>query len=206
MVVHVWRRVRAATQVDRVVVATDDEAIRHAVAHAGGEVVMTGRCATGTDRVAEAARHYHADVVVNVQGDEPFVEPEVVDTVATAVDCIQTLCAPLEADAEDPSRVKVVHDVTGRALYFSRLPIPRGGPWQVHLGLYAFPRDLLETISRLAPSPLERAESLEQLRWLEAGLPVRVVPVTSRSFSVDTPADLERARARWADEHPEVQP
>lgn len=206
MVVRVWERVRAAGAVDHVVVATEDEEIRHAVARAGGEVVMTGPCATGTDRVAQAARHFQADVVVNVQGDEPFVEPEVVDAVATAVDGIQTVCVSLDGDPEDPARVKVVTDVTGRALYFSRLPVPRGGPWQLHLGLYAFPADLLDTISRLAPSPLERAEGLEQLRWLEAGLPIRVVPVVSRSLSVDTPADLERARARWAAEHPEVQP
>lgn len=200
MVVRVWERVRRAEGVDRVLVATDDARIADAVRQRGGDVVVTGPCESGTDRVALAARGSGARVVVNVQGDEPFLEPADVARVASAVNeanPIATAAAPLEAGAEDPARVKVVCDAEGRALYFSRAPIPTGGPFRLHVGMYAFTADALERIARLPPSPLERAERLEQLRWLEAGMRIRVVPVPAGPVSVDTPADLERARALW---------
>ncbi|MFZ5479971.1 MAG: 3-deoxy-manno-octulosonate cytidylyltransferase [Myxococcota bacterium] len=198
MVVRVWERVRRARGVGRVVVATDDERIARAAASYGAEVVMTGTCASGTDRVAAAALGQGARVVVNVQGDEPFVEPDHVDLLADAVTAdtpIATLSAPLLGDPADPARVKVVCDARGRALYFSRQPLPRA---RLHLGLYAFSAEALAGCTALPPSPLEQAERLEQLRWLEAGWAIRVVPVAKATLSVDTPADLERARAMAA--------
>ncbi len=204
MIVRVWERVSAARGIDRVVVATDDERIAAAVAGAGGEVALTGACVSGTDRVARVARTLRAEVVVNVQGDEPFIEPQVVERVISGLGGIQTAMVPLDGDPGDPARVKVVCDVTGRALYFSRLAIPRAGPWMLHLGVYAFTAEVLDTISRLAPSDLERSESLEQLRWMEAGFPVQLVRVDSASRSVDTPQDLRDAQARWIRENPSV--
>ncbi len=201
MVVRVWERVRCAEGIDRVLVATDDARIADVVRARGGEAVMTGVCVSGTDRVAEAARGRGARVVINVQGDEPFVEPADITRVAAAVSDgvpIATAAAPLLDGAEDPARVKVVCDDQGCALYFSRSPIPHGGPWRLHVGLYAFTAAALEAVAGLPPSPLERAERLEQLRWLAAGYRIRVVSVPSGPLSVDTPEDLAHARARLA--------
>lgn len=201
MVVRVWERVRRAEGIDKVLVATDDARIAEVVRARGGEVVMTGPCVSGTDRVAEAARNRGARVVVNVQGDEPFVDPTDITRVAAAVSDgtpIATAAAPLVEGVEDPARVKVVCDDAGRALYFSRQPIPHGGPWRLHIGLYAFTGAVLEGLAGLPPSPLEKAERLEQLRWLEAGYRIRVVSVPQVSLSVDTPEDLALARARLA--------
>jgi 3-deoxy-manno-octulosonate cytidylyltransferase (CMP-KDO synthetase) len=195
MVVRVWERARRAPGIDRVLIATDDARVAEAAASAGAEVALTGSCETGTDRVAAAVAGTTARVVVNVQGDEPFVDPDAIARVAAAVDedaPIATASAPLHAaDVADPARVKVVTDAFGRALYFSRLPLPCA---RLHVGLYAFSAPALAAVAALPPSPLERAERLEQLRWLEAGFAVRVVPVPTVSLSVDTPADLDRAR------------
>ncbi|MES2639635.1 MAG: 3-deoxy-manno-octulosonate cytidylyltransferase [Myxococcota bacterium] len=201
MVVRVWERVRRAEGIDRVIVATDDMRIAEVVRARGGEVVMTGPCVSGTDRVAEAARNRGARVVVNVQGDEPFVDPTDITRVAAAVSDstpIATAATPLTEGVEDPSRVKVVCDEAGRALYFSRQPIPHGGPWRLHVGLYAFTAAALEALAGLPPSFLEKAERLEQLRWLEAGYRIRVVAIPQGPPSVDTPADLAQARAHLA--------
>lgn len=200
MVVRVWERARRAEGIDRVLVATDDARIAAAVRERGGDVVITGTCESGTDRVAVAAAGSGARVVVNVQGDEPYVEPADIARVAAAVNeawPIATAAAPLAEGAEDPSRVKVVCDASGSALYFSRSPIPSGGPFRLHVGLYAFTAEGLARVAGLPPSPLERSERLEQLRWLEAGMRIRVVPVPAGPVSVDTPADLERAREIW---------
>lgn len=199
MVVRVWERARRAEGVDRVLVATDDTRVRDVIRARGGEAVMTGEHPSGTDRVAEAVRNTGALRVVNVQGDEPFIDPTDIARVAAAVTDgypIATAAAPLESGAEDPARVKVVTDHAGLALYFSRSPIPHGGPWRLHVGLYAFTYTALQAVTGLPPSTLERAERLEQLRWLEAGYRIRVVPVPTGPLSVDTPEDLERARAR----------
>ena len=199
MVVRVWERARAA--VGEAVIATDDDRIEAACRAWGAPVIRTGRCESGTDRVAEAvAGRAGLSVVVNVQGDEPLVEPETVAAVAAGVTDatpIATGAAPL-ADPADPARVKVVTSDAGDALYFSRLPIPEGGPWLLHVGVYAFRPATLQALRALPPSPLERSERLEQLRWLAAGHRVRVVPVAAPHPSVDTPADLERVRALWS--------
>lgn len=201
MVVRVWERVRRAEGIDRVLVATDDDRIAAAVRARGGEAVMTGVCASGTDRVAEAARNSGALRVVNVQGDEPFVEPTDIARVAAAVSegtPIATAAAPLVDGWDDPARVKVVCDDAGRALYFSRQPIPSGGAYRLHVGLYAFTAQALAAVAALPPGVLERAERLEQLRWLAAGYRIKVVAIPEGALSVDTPADLERARRRFA--------
>ena len=204
MVVRVWERVFAARGVDAVYVATDDDAVAQAVLAHGGRVLRTGPASNGTLRVAAAAASLSPapTVVVNVQGDEPFVEPSLVTDLADAVvrgAAIATASAPLDAaEASKASRVKVVTDASGRALYFSRAPIPTRGPYRVHVGVYAFEARTLARVAALAPSPLEQAEQLEQLRWLEAGVPIQVLTVADAGLAVDTADDLQRARARWA--------
>jgi len=211
MVVHVWNAATAARRVDRVIVATDDERIASAVRGVGGEPMLTSSTAvTGTDRVAEVARRVPADVYVNVQGDEPLMPAENVDRVlATLLDWpgrrIATLSYPLNAPgAADPNTVKVAVAQDGRGLYFSRSPIPfyrNGEPaYRKHLGIYAFLGDMLQELAALPPSPLERAESLEQLRWLEAGHAIWVGEAAGDSIGVDTASDLEAAERAWKKE------
>jgi 3-deoxy-manno-octulosonate cytidylyltransferase (CMP-KDO synthetase) len=204
MILHVLEAGRAARRLSRVVVATDDERIAAAVRGAGGEAILTSRdAASGTDRLAEAARSIPADVYVNIQGDEPLMTGENVDRAVEALlrsddRRIATIAVPIApAQASDPNVVKVVVGRDERALYFSRaaIPFPRlGSPaYRKHLGLYAYRADALFEIASLPPSPLERMESLEQLRWLEAGYDVWVGQAASDSIGVDTPADLAKA-------------
>jgi 3-deoxy-manno-octulosonate cytidylyltransferase (CMP-KDO synthetase) len=206
MIAHVVRRASEAATVEHVIVATDDERIARAAEKAGAEAVITGECASGTDRVAEAvAGRDQWDVVVNVQGDEPLLSGENIDVLvrglcADADTPMATLCRPLEpARADDPNAVKVVRDARGRALYFSRsaVPYPRqrevaAALWRLHLGIYCFRRETLARFVALAPSPLERAEALEQLRALENGIPILVLDAPHPAFGVDTPEDLLR--------------
>lgn len=198
LIQRVVERCRLAKSLSDVVVATDDERIAK-VAGEFARVEMTrGDHPSGTDRIAEVALAMQAEIVVNVQGDEPFVDPALVDALVVAVRqgaVIATACAPFEGDPAEPSRVKVVRSAKGQALYFSRAPIPAGGPYYQHIGLYAFRRATLLQVTALPPSPLEQSERLEQLRWLEAGLPIQLVPTQAPSLAVDTPADLARARA-----------
>jgi len=200
MIVRTWERA-VLSNATRVVVATDDAAIAAAVERAGGEAVMTGDCASGTDRVAEAARRLGWDgLVLNVQGDEPMIDPETISAVADAVrdgHAIATAATPLRGDATARSRVKVVVRDDQQALYFSRSPIPIDGPWLLHLGVYGFQFPVLQALSQLPPSRLERAESLEQLRWLEAGYSLYVAQVQHARLAVDTPEDLQQMRAMW---------
>lgn len=207
MVVHVLDAARSATRLDRVAVATDDERIAEAVRRAGGEAVMTSPdCASGTDRLAEAARAISGDVYVNIQGDEPLMSAANIDSVVATLMAspdreIASVWVPLPAaDSADPNAVKVAVAADGRALYFSRAPIPfpRGGEseYRKHLGLYAYRAETLRTIARLPPSPLERLESLEQLRWLEAGYAIWMGQAASDSIGVDTPDDLAKAEDR----------
>jgi 3-deoxy-manno-octulosonate cytidylyltransferase (CMP-KDO synthetase) len=204
MILHVVEAARAAKRLDRVLVATDDARIASAVRDAGAEALLTSPTArSGTDRLAEAARAVPADVYVNVQGDEPMMSPQNVDRCVETLLVspergIATLALPLPADrATNPNVVKVAVAWDGRALYFSRAPIPyfrEGEPdYRKHLGIYAYRSVVLRDIATLSPSPLERAESLEQLRWLEAGFDLWVGEAATDSIGVDTPEDLARA-------------
>jgi len=206
MIVHVVRRASEAMTVDHVIVATDDERIATVAEGAGAEAVMTGECPSGTDRVAAAiADRGQWEIVVNVQGDEPLLAGDNIDVLVRGLMAdeevrMSTLCRPLEAErAEDPNAVKVVRDARGRALYFSRSPIPyplhremAWKMWLLHLGIYGFRRDALAEFVALPPSELEQAEGLEQLRALENGIPILVLDAPHPAFGVDTPEDLER--------------
>lgn len=217
MVWHVARRVREVRGLARVIVATDDERIADAARAAGVEAVLTRPDhPSGTDRLAEVAAALDAEVVVNVQGDLPFVEPAMVEALAARMHAepalpMATVAVPLHDVAAwgSPHVVKVVISEAGRALYFSRAPIPydRDGlcgaaeplGWR-HVGLYAYRREILLRLARLAPTPLERREALEQLRALEHGITIAVVPwhEATTPIEVDTEADLARARAAAA--------
>jgi 3-deoxy-manno-octulosonate cytidylyltransferase (CMP-KDO synthetase) len=211
MIEHVYRRAASARHVDAVIVATDDERIFHAVQKFGGEVRMTSAAhTTGTDRIAEVAATLDCDLIVNLQGDEPLIEPAAIDE---AIDPFRddagldmaSLCQRFrESDeAHDPHVVKVVTDRRGFALYFSRAAIPfsrdahaggqAAGPFK-HIGLYVQRRVFLLKVASLEPTPLERAEALEQLRVLEHGFSIRMVQTRYDSIGVDTPEDLERVR------------
>jgi len=204
MIEHVYTRVARARGLERVVVLTDDERIARAVEGFGGEWEMTpADCASGTDRIAWAARRWGAAAVINIQGDEPLIDPEGVSRVAEHLaanpeDPIVTLATPAAPEEMgDPSAVKVVLARDGAALYFSRAPIPyprqEGGAAPLkHLGIYGYQRQALLQLAELPPSPLERSESLEQLRALENGIPIRVLVVDRGSFGVDTAEDLEK--------------
>jgi 3-deoxy-manno-octulosonate cytidylyltransferase (CMP-KDO synthetase) len=212
-----WVYERASTFFPRLVVATDDERIREAVSGFGGSVLMTSAShRTGTERCAEALELFcrqHPDQVthvVNIQGDEPMLSPAHLKTLISCFDdpetMIATLIRPVDSASEltDPNVVKVVVDKRYMALYFSRSAIPHvrdpygsgGGPppFHAHIGLYAFRAEVLKKIVRLPVSPLERAESLEQLRWLENGYPIRTALTHEPSVGVDTPGDLEKIR------------
>ncbi len=206
MVVHVYRRACAVPGIDGVIVATDDERVVRVVEQAGGVAQLTSlHHPTGLDRVAEIAATLPCDIVVNVQGDEPLLHPDTIRaTIAPLLADpsleMATACLALssEADYLNPNVVKVVRRQDGTALYFSRSPIPHvRGPrppvWK-HLGLYAYRRTFVLRLAALEPTPLERAESLEQLRALEHGFRIHAAITEHDSHGVDTPEDLERVR------------
>ncbi len=202
LIQHVWERCRECQSLDEIVVATDDARIAEAVEAFGGKAAMTSPDhPTGTDRIAEAARNFpQATHILNVQGDEPLIDSALIDELAGAMLAdasldMATAANPLDpADPAvvDPNVVKVVTALDGRALYFSRSPLPffrnpvAGLPVLRHKGIYAYRRDFLERFVGWAPSPLERAESLEQLRALENGASIRVLLTTDTSPGVDT--------------------
>lgn len=203
MICRVWERARRAEKPERVIVATDDQRIYDAVRKDGGEAMLTRTDhPTGTDRLAEVAQaHGAVDLIVNVQGDEPLIEPSVIDELIALFEAdenlqMATVMTRMEDEEEqkNPNNVKVVVDKLGYALYFSRslLPYPRAAaaPVYKHIGIYAYRRDFLLHYARLAPTPLEKAESLEQLRALENGYGIRVLETASRFIGVDTPEDL----------------
>ncbi len=210
MIRHVVERASRALSLDDVLVATDDRRILEAVHAFGGKARMTSPAhPSGTDRIAEVVRDLGCDLVVNIQGDEPLIEPTVIDqAVAPLTDDpsveMGTLARPMAVDeAVDPSKVKVVLDRHGFAMYFSRSRIPyiRDGapppterPYLLHMGLYVYRRETLLRLAALPPTPLEERARLEQLRALEHGIRIRVVTTDHESFGVDTPADLERVR------------
>ncbi len=221
MIQHVVERVRTASLVDEVIVATDDERIAAAVRQFGGHSVMTDPALrSGTDRIAAVARNIQeAAIVVNVQGDEPMIHPAMVDeairpmlddTRLNVTTLVHRITDP--ADLENPGIVKVVLDHHLNCLYFSRSPIPFArdippgerlahAPYWKHVGLYVFRRAFLLTFASLEQTPLERAEKLEQLRILEHGERIRASITEHESMPVDTPADLERVRARTGQSH-----
>ncbi len=227
LVQHVWSHAVLARRLTRLIIATDDDRIAAACRAFGAEIRMTApEHPSGTDRVAQVARDIGEsfDVVVNVQGDEPFVTPSSLDRLVAAFDGddppeMATLVEPFD-DVEsvfDPNQCKVVTALDGRALYFSRAPIPyhRGGQTRLaadfrpalasrpgglagywkHQGVYAFRPEVLDALTRIEPTPLEKDEGLEQLRALQAGFSIRVVPSDFRSVTVETPSDLDRAAA-----------
>ena len=222
MIRHVVAAAQRSTRLDRVIVATDDPRIADAVREFGGEVAMTrADHPTGTDRVAEVvAGLSEASIVVNIQGDEPELAASSVDRVASLLEedpeaPMATLATPIRDRAVwlDPSCVKVVASTRGRALYFSRASIPFHRDAEpnlaaepptalLHLGIYAYRRDFLLSYGALPPSPLEAAEKLEQLRVLEAGLPIALGIVAERSIGIDTPEDYQRFVDRWRSAHP----
>lgn len=218
VVQRVWDATVSANQFDEVVVATDDQRIFKAVEEFGGRAVMTSTSlANGSERVAAAADVIPGefDVVANIQGDQPFVSEAAITALLAPFRegepaDMTTVGMPLAPElAHDPNTVKVVTDVRGRALYFSRSLIPANPrsvdhPYLQHLGLYAFRRDVLRHFPALAPTPLEQAENLEQLRALEHGLSIFVRVATSSSIEINTPADYQRAKA-WVVEHESTQ-
>ncbi|MDP2321884.1 MAG: 3-deoxy-manno-octulosonate cytidylyltransferase [Acidobacteriota bacterium] len=218
MIEHVYRRTAAASLVHATLVATDDERIARAVEAFGGAAIMTRPDhVSGTDRIAEVASQLPCRLVINVQGDEPLIEPGTIDAAVAPMLAdpsleMSTLCRPLKDIHEftSPHVVKVVIDLQGHALYFSRAPIPghQQGPAAAfsssqsassvlsaaHIGLYVYRRDVLLKLAALPPAPLETLESLEQLRALSHGVAIQVVATDHASAGVDTPEDLERIR------------
>ena len=208
MIRHVVEQVRRAKRPSRIIVATDDARIVKAVCDFGGDVQLTAaNHPTGTDRLAEvAATLPEAELIINVQGDEPLIPPQAIDALADAFSDhpdlqMATLMTPLAEDEFDnPAAVKVAASLDGFALYFSRSLIPyRRNPGAYsrffkHIGVYAYRRDFLLQYARLAPTPLELTESLEQLRALEYGFRIRLIETSFRSIGVDTPEDLAKVR------------
>lgn len=212
MIHHVYERACRAAMLEEVLVATDDQRIFDAVCSFGGEVIMTRPDhPTGTDRLAEvASRLSAADIIVNIQGDEPLVAPAAIDGVVKALKenrnvVMSSVMVPITdlMDIWNANVVKVVVDLDSYALYFSRAPIPClpndsavAGPWKRHIGLYAYRRDFLLLLSTLPRTPLERIERLEQLRVLENGYRIKMVELAEdHSIGVDTPEDLQRVRS-----------
>ena len=225
---HTVERASRARLVSRVIVATDDERVAAAVLSLGGETRLTSHtAASGTDRIAEVAALLDFEIIVNVQGDEPLIDPSTIDAaIQPLIDdagiLMSTTSEPITSvdDVFNPSVVKVVSDSRGFALYFSRSPIPHIRPpftlsleeslraddrllsnYRKHSGLYAYRSDFLQQFAKMKPSVLERLEALEQLRALENGCAIRVVKVEHRSIGVDTRQDYERVK-RLIEENP----
>ncbi|MFN0015425.1 MAG: 3-deoxy-manno-octulosonate cytidylyltransferase [Saprospiraceae bacterium] len=212
MIQRVCEQAGSATLLDQVVVATDDERIREHVLAFGGTALMTRPDhPSGTDRCAEVAAQFpQAKIVLNIQGDEPFVQPEQIDLLAKTLlkqprFSIATLAKKIDQPEmlNNPNAVKVVFSQKHGAIYFSRHPVPfvrdalpenwlEGQAFYKHIGLYAYRRNTLLRIARLQPTPLERAESLEQLRWLENGLRIAVAITDLETIGIDTPEDLQK--------------
>ena len=207
LIQRVWDVVARVHGLDEIIVATDDERIVQVVRDFGGRAVMTSSdCQSGSDRVREVAQTVDADVYVNVQGDEPLLEPSAIEKLLDVLaqdDSVKvaTLCSPIsQEEAQSPNQVKVVRDHAGNALYFSRAPLPfvreanEAADYLGHIGIYAYRKAALCSFTSLPVSSLEQAEKLEQLRFLQAGIPIRVIEVPRMGVGVDTQEDLERVR------------
>jgi 3-deoxy-D-manno-octulosonate cytidylyltransferase len=217
MIQRVYERAKLAKQANQVIVATDDERIVKAVEAFGGEARLTRTDhRTGTERVAEVAAHVEGDIFVNVQGDEPLLDPAAVDAAVSSLleepaASISTVATPIRTpgDIMDPNVVKTVLDFDGNALYFSRAPIPwvRDTASKTlvrhlkHLGLYVFQREALLEYATLPQGELERIEQLEQLRWMENGWKIRVAEVEHDAVSVDVPEDVGRVEKLLQGQH-----
>ncbi len=217
LILHVYEQVSQAKILDKVIVATDHRKIAEVIKKAGGDVVMTGHCASGTDRVAEAAHQIKADIIVNIQGDEPLIDPRMIEEALVPFSSksivmgtvAQAMVDP--SDLSNPNIVKVAVSRKGFALYFSRSPIPfpydavmapsKGnekealGGFFKHIGLYVYRKDFLQTFAGLKPGVLEQTEHLEQLRALEYGYNIRVVETKYGSIGVDTLEDVKKVEA-----------
>lgn len=216
MIRHVYERARHASSLNGVWVATDHPSIEAEVKSFGGRVVMTSAShPSGTDRCLEALEKTGetSDFVINIQGDEPFIDPDQIDLLASMCHRdtqIATLIQPLTSADElfNPNVVKVVLNMQDEALYFSRAAIPaqrdlereswpESFPYHKHIGMYAYRTDILREITRLPAGRLEKAESLEQLRWMEAGYRIQAGKTLLRTMGIDTPDDLEKARQAY---------
>lgn len=212
MIERVYRQTLKATRLHDVVIATDHAEIFNHVTEFGGNVCMTrADHVSGTDRCFEALelQEDEFDYVINIQGDEPFIAPEQIDLLASLLDGvtqIATLIKRIDDPGlmENPNTVKVTKTINNHAIYFSRSPIPYirtnvNDRWIAdyacykHIGMYAYREDVLQAITRLSPSNLEKAESLEQLRWIENGFPIKVAETHLETIGIDTPEDLVRA-------------
>jgi len=217
LVQWVWEAAKAAKRVRRVIVATDSDKIVQAVTRFGGEAMMTSpKCPSGTDRVAQVAKATRAGIIVNIQGDEPLMAGTTIDGVVEALQrdphaVMSTAVRKADSDQEwkDPNVVKAVFDRHHYALYFSRAPIPwkrdptshLTGPRWVHMGIYGYRRGFLFRFAALPPSGLEQMESLEQLRALEHGSPIKMVVVAHPSQGVDVPQDVKKVERILAKRH-----
>jgi len=211
MIQHVWERASRAKTLEKVIIATDDERILKKAKEFGAEAILTSlSLSSGTERAAEAAKDLEVDIVANVQGDEPLIEPQAIDeAIKSLINNPKIPMATLayrmikKKEIEDPNVVKVVFDKDNFALYFSRAPIPfsrlrapdSGLRTYKHLGLYIYRKEFLAKLIQLEPSPLEKIEGLEQLRVLENGYKIKVVETKYDSVGVDTPGDLEKVKA-----------
>lgn len=208
MLQRVWEAAKRVVLLDDVIVATDDDRILEAVKSFGGKAVLTSNThLSGTDRIAEVARALEVSVIVNIQADEPLLEPSMIDVLAQALTddpklVMATLCEKITGPGQmqDPNVVKVLVDKEGYALSFSRLPIggnQEGAAVFKHIGLYAYTKDFLLKFTNLSASALEKAEKLEQWRALENGYKIKVLETECATIGVDTPEDLEKVRAIW---------
>jgi 3-deoxy-manno-octulosonate cytidylyltransferase (CMP-KDO synthetase) len=209
VIVHTYLNTVATGLFDDVIVVTDSDDINLAIKHAGGKAIMSNKeHASGTDRIAEVAVNIDADVFINVQGDEPFVYKEALESLCKLFSDPHTVVGSLmhridKSEAENPNAVKVVTDINNNALYFSRSVIPYlrdadiSYAYYKHIGVYGYRKETLLTISKLHPTNLEIAEKLEQLRMLENGIKIKLAEIKEWSVAIDTPEDFDRAKIIW---------
>ncbi len=208
----VYHKVRQAKTIDEIIIATDDQKIIEVASSFGAHAEMTfSTHKSGTDRCAQVSREFwEDDIIINIQGDEPFIKPEIIDSLALKMKDdnwieIATLCTKIDIHSEisDPNTVKIVKDIYSKALYFSRSTIPYYREKETeklffkHIGIYAYRNKILQSITVLKESPLEKAEKLEQLRWMENGYKIHAFETEYDGFGIDTEEDLEKARKKY---------